>query len=623
MRFRKIVSISLAALLTMGTPLSAMADLWDIGLGSVTIEAKEDGQWVSQNDTTTMDEAPTVTGTTIDNTLTIIADANQTADVTISDLEIAVAEGGNSGAITAEGEGNVAITIEGENHVSGSESHAGLEKSNDGNLTINGGKDDSLTAIGGAGGAGIGGAVSEAVSDITINGGTIYAEATNYAPGSGAGIGGGGAQLVADSEHNVEFITGGDASNITINGGNVTAVGGIYGSGIGSGSGDATDITINGGIVNATGKAGGAGIGGGDASNITINGGEVTAIGTGDSSTKNNGGAGIGGSVGGSGENITINGGKVNASAEEGAAAIGGGRAGDGKDITITGGEVYAEVTPSGNFGSGASIGAGTGIMVYGGNAENITISGGSVTAVVNGNGTAIGGGANPGNSDNCGKASNIVVSGNAKVTVDTIGGVGIGTGGTGGAWNADHKREMIPGEEITPDTSKLTPDGSITYIDRSVDPEDPVKTIVGNYVPPVEPTEPSEPDEPVTPPQPVTPVVPMEAKRTDVYVTSEDGTALSSEVDIHEGTLTVTLDIPADDSENVAAKCLVSRESLEQLVEQGILEFRIVTPKGMFKLNIADLLAKLGDSFCFVINGDHIMLVADETIDLSELIFQ
>lgn len=600
MRLKKVITISLAALLTLGTPLSVLADLWDVGQGSITIEAREDGQWVSQNDTTVMDEAPTVTGTTGENTLTIIADANQTADVTISDLEITVAEDGNSGAITTEGEGNVTITIEGENHVSGSEYHAGVEKSNDGSLTINGSEDDSLTAIGGAGGAGIGGAAGEAVSDITINGGTIYAEATNDVRGSGAGIGGGGTRIIRNEETGeLEFVSGGDGSNITINGGNVTAVGGVYGSGIGGGSGNGTNITINNGIVNATGKANGAGIGGGDASNIIINGGEVTAIGTGDSSTQNNGGSGIGGSTGGNGENITINGGKVKASAEAGAAAIGGGRAGDGKNITITGGEVYAEVTPSDNLGFGAAIGGGAGMMLTGGNAENITISGGSVTAIVKGNGTAIGGGTNVAGRDDCGKASNIVISGNAKVTVDTIGGIGIGTGGTRD-WH-DNQAEFFPGEEITPDTSKLTSDGSITYYDRSADPEGktPVKTIVGSYVPPVD------------------------APANRYYVTDENGNALSSKMNISEGTITITLDIPEDASGEKAVKCFVTRESLMQLAAQGIREIHLVTPKGIFKVKIADLLANAGTNFCFVVFGDSVVLIADEAIDLSELITQ
>lgn len=492
-----------------------------------------------------------------------------------------------------------------------------MEKRNNGNLTIDGDENDGLTAIGGVGGAGIGSGMLEDISDITINGGTIYAEASNgenRAWGFGAGIGGGGGG----------YDVGGSASNITINGGNVTAIGARNSAGIGGGeNGSGTDITINGGVVNATGKVG-AGIGGGNAKNITINGGEVTAISDSidmERYIQESTGAGIGGGACSDGENITINGGTVKAiGGKYGGAGIGGGRAGNWKNITITGGSVYAEAGawnfggPTGVAIGGAAIGGGLGLggSVFvgdpplNGNVENITISGGNVTAVISSNGAAIGSGSNPDGAEGVGDVSNIVISGDAKVTVVTVGGVGIGTGNAG-TWTGPRpgtRTEILPGKEIQPDISKLTPEGSITYYDRNVDPEEPVKTIVGTYVPAQEPAV----------------EAPVEKNYT---VTDESGKKLTMEEDLSTETLTVTLSISGTSGEDTPTKCFVTRESLTQMAERGLREFRLVTPRGTFKVKIADLLAKLGSSFCFVLKGDTLVLMADEEIDLTELIFK
>ena len=332
---KKFLSVTLSLLLAASLPLSALAETYDLAQGSITVEAKADGsQYVSQTGGVQQEQQTTETvihqtdsnTTSTTNTITIKAEENQTAQVTISDVNIDVSNDGKA-AISAEGDGNVTIELDGDNTAKSGDYHAGVEKNNDGNLTIaDADADGALEAVGGKYGAGIGGGTSARdASDITITGGDIEAFGGEQA----AGIGGG---------------ESGDGSNITIKDGNVKAVGG----------------------ETSYGKNGGAGIGGGAfgaGSDITINGGDVEAIG-------GNGGAGIGGGRGygysEKGSDITITDGNVIARGGEGAAGIGGGLGSDGFDITIGGGNVEAE---------GGAWAAGIGAS-NGGKGYNITISG-------------------------------------------------------------------------------------------------------------------------------------------------------------------------------------------------------------------------------------------------------
>ena len=206
---------------------------------------------------------------------------------------------------------------------------------------------------------------------IIINRGTVTAQGG----ANGAGIGGRDRNRV----------------RVIINGGEVVATGGANGAGIGGCSRSSIhEITINNGIVNATGGTGAAGIGGGycaGGGTITINDGEVTATGGSPEDMSTGGGAGIGsGAVGinqGSpvtGGTITINGGTVNASGRgfdmifesfAGGAGIGGGYNCHGGIINITGGNITAN-------GGGYAAGIGGG---HKGNSGIITISGGYITA--------------------------------------------------------------------------------------------------------------------------------------------------------------------------------------------------------------------------------------------------
>ena len=258
MKGKKIVSTLLALLLLASLPVSALAAEWDIGKGDITVNAESGGQTVRQGGGAAVpDSAPVITGTSKENNVTINAEKDQTANVTLSGVNIDVRDKGKAAVYTA-GEGNVSIELNGESTLRSDYEHAGLEKNNGGSLTIaDEDKNGKLTARGGQQGAGIGG-------------------------GSGK-----------------------DGSNIFITGGGVNAIGGLAAAGIGGGlGGNGSNITISGGKVGATNGLNGAGIGGGQhgsGSNITISGGEVNAIG-------GKCGAGIGGGVYGKGEGITVSG---------------------------------------------------------------------------------------------------------------------------------------------------------------------------------------------------------------------------------------------------------------------------------------------------------------------------
>ena len=223
-----------ALLIAAFLPVSVLADEYDLSQGSVTVSTSKgaDGstqQNVTHKDNTKPDSNPTITsnGNETKNTITIKADDGTTANVTIKDTNISASSG--NAAIKTEGKGNVNLNVEGTNNVTGGFRHAGVEKSNEGNLTIGSESGNGkLTANGGKYGAGIGGGDSQSGNDITITGGDITANGGE----AGAGIGGG---------------YYGGSSNITVSGGEVTANGGEYGAGIGGGwNGNGSDITISG-----------------------------------------------------------------------------------------------------------------------------------------------------------------------------------------------------------------------------------------------------------------------------------------------------------------------------------------------------------------------------------------
>lgn len=226
-----IVRIASLLLIAAFLPTAVLAAEWNLENGSIEITATanpEGGttQTVSQGGSSAEDSNPTITsnGNQTGYTITIKAGGGTTANVTIKDTNIST---GNA-AIKTEGKGNVNLNVEGINTVSSGDKHAGVEKANDGNLTIGSESGEGeLTANGGGEAAGIGGGVLGSGSDITITGG----EVTANGGWCGAGIGGG---------------PRGNGSDITISGGKVIANGGLCGAGIGGGyKGSGSDVTIS------------------------------------------------------------------------------------------------------------------------------------------------------------------------------------------------------------------------------------------------------------------------------------------------------------------------------------------------------------------------------------------
>lgn len=282
---------------------------------------------------------------TTSNTVTITAEKDNTANVTLQDVDIEKKSSWNdsgSAPIEIKGNGDTKLELNGNNTVlSGNKNHAGIEKADvngTGTLTITDDVNDNgkLVAGGYENSAGIGGGA--------------YHDGKNYA----------------------------NTSNITITGGTITASGGVYGAGIGGGdSGTGKNILIKGNAdVTAFGNSG-AGIGSGYQSNgnsdITI-----TDHATVDAASLD--GCGIGGGQLDSGKvTITISGdASVHAQAFGSPAAIGN----DQSSATVNI-EDHADVTA---VGSGVAIGTGSGHDYNGGTSTVINITGGTVNAVTSSN---------------------------------------------------------------------------------------------------------------------------------------------------------------------------------------------------------------------------------------------
>lgn len=417
--------LSTAAVMSILTSISApaFADVYDLTRGdlSINVDAKNQ-QTVTQTNGTggyvsdekgeikdradddvivTTKDKDTQEIKTTDNTVTVNAQSSSvSANVTLRDVSIDASKEGKAAlTLSKEGGGSVVLELDGNNTLVSGEGHAGIEKGNVGTkLIIQDEKNDDgsektdekndtghLTATGGAGGAGIGGASKGATPhtrNINITGGDITANGGAGAAGIGGGQGGSmintaagtgvisGGKINATGGEGAAGIGGGKDSylnTLVITGGaDVTATGGQGGAGIGGGEGRwSIDVTIkDGSKVNATGNGGGAGIGGGNkngAFGFVIQGDDTVVNATG-----NGGGAGIGGGNGGAsgsgnsankGKITDIQGGTVNAVSHGGGAGIGGGKGKSAtNDIKISGGTVNAQ-SPDGGEGIGSGKG--------------------------------------------------------------------------------------------------------------------------------------------------------------------------------------------------------------------------------------------------------------------------
>ena len=205
---RRGVAAAVIAGIVVSSGIPAYAARWDIANGDITVKAgdAEGKNKVSQGETIDKDDTNTViTGESDKNTVTIDTSKGD-VDVTFDDLKIDVSgkkEGDGSddspvresnAAVTVKGDHDAAIELDGDNELKSGDYNAGLEKNgheSEGTLTIKDdkGKDGSLTAEGGFGGAGIGGGIESTGSNITIRGGTIEAEGGSNAAGIGDGAG--------------------------------------------------------------------------------------------------------------------------------------------------------------------------------------------------------------------------------------------------------------------------------------------------------------------------------------------------------------------------------------------------------------------------------------------------
>ena len=248
---RRGVAAAVIAGIVVSSGIPAYAARWDIANGDITVKAgdAEGKNKVSQGETIDKDDTNTViTGESDKNTVTIDTSKGN-VDVTFDDLKIDVggkAEGDVSGdgpvreskaAVTVQGDHDATIELDGDNELKSGGYNAGLEKNeheSKGTLTIKDdkGKDGSLTAEGGFGGAGIGGGIESTGSNITIRGGTI--EAVGGSNAAGIGDGAGRASDDTDDPNPGDLYICGDAEVTAKAGSQMTdakapAIGGSYG----------------------------------------------------------------------------------------------------------------------------------------------------------------------------------------------------------------------------------------------------------------------------------------------------------------------------------------------------------------------------------------------------------
>ena len=248
---RRGVATAVIAGIVVSSGIPAYAARWDIANGDITVKAgdAEGKNKVSQGETIDKDDTNTViTGESDKNTVTIDTSKGD-VDVTFDDLKIDVSgkkEGDGSddspvqeskAAVTVQGDHDAAIELDGDNELKSGDYNAGLEKNgheSEGTLTIKDdkGKDGSLTAEGGFGGAGIGGGIESTGSNITIRGGTI--EAVGGSNAAGIGDGAGRASDDTDDPNPGDLYICGDAEVTAKAGSQMTdakapAIGGSYG----------------------------------------------------------------------------------------------------------------------------------------------------------------------------------------------------------------------------------------------------------------------------------------------------------------------------------------------------------------------------------------------------------
>ena len=219
--------LAIMLLLVKGLPVVYAAPVtWDISIGNLVISSGG---------------AYTVTGSTTSNTISV--SASDAVTITLDNVSINVSA--ISDRCAFDSGGNVTLYLKGANILKSGTSQPGIRVTDGDQLTVSNAPsfEGSLSASGGAFGAGIGGGYMQNGGAVMINGGVVNANGGDLAAGIGGSYTGNG-------------------GTVTITGGTVTAYGGLRAAGIGGGiGGSGGDVMITGGSIKAAGSRSNIGAG--------------------------------------------------------------------------------------------------------------------------------------------------------------------------------------------------------------------------------------------------------------------------------------------------------------------------------------------------------------------------
>lgn len=152
---QRLAALTVVAALMAGLSVPAFAATYNIGDGSITIEANGDGTAkVTQNETVNEKDDDVIvkgSGETTSNVIEVINNTEDDLKITLSDVDIADTKG--KAPLSVSGTGDTTIELDGNNSLTGSGWSAGLERNEEkdaagnvvsGKLTI---QDENKTAV--------------------------------------------------------------------------------------------------------------------------------------------------------------------------------------------------------------------------------------------------------------------------------------------------------------------------------------------------------------------------------------------------------------------------------------------------------------------------------------------
>ena len=272
----------------------------------------------------------------------------------------------------------------------------------------------------------------------------------------------------------------------------------------------------------------------------------------------------------------------------------------NGGSLTITDeNETHGSLKASGGvFGSG--IGGG-----FESSGSNITVSGSAeVTAKGGWGGSGIGGGYKS-------SGINITVSGDAQVKAQG------GTGNGAGAAIGEGGKNWQYGAEVPPNTDALTTNGKIEYYapGANMKTDDPIKTVTGTYVPPVDEEKPPVDEE--KPDQSVEESAAEAVYTAPLYrVVNQDGEDILHQDTRQDGVLTITVD--AD-----FAALTGKLGGIQTLKAQGVDTIVFVTSDASSTFALSDLLSQgsTGDSYTLTHDGAAVTFTLNNGADAGTIL--